>query len=445
MVRFSEIRVIFEGKALPHRLCGERLPAHRKSLFSRLVEFFRDTEMTANKREESLQSTIDVARELFSNYETFRFREITSRRFCQADLLRWLKMLEPLGLYSMSPLGLSAEGRAIPLLTFGNGPVTVLLWSQMHGDEPTATMALVDILNFLSRARQHVVTKPIVEKLKVFIIPMLNPDGAERFQRRTAQAIDMNRDALSFETPEARLLKEVRDRYQPHFGFNLHDQDPRYTVGNTKEVSTIALLAPAFDAARSDNHIRIAAKQVAAVFASVMHEFIPGHVSKYDDSFEPRAFGDNIQRWGTSTVLVESGGWPNDREKMFIRKLNYAGILASLFCIAKGLYVDAPLVVYDQLPFGTKYLYDVVLRGARLQAADTVMPVKVDVGINIDESVNGSTGAVELVGTIVDIGDLSIYGADRDIPMNGALLRSKEVQMERKLSMAELEGLVPNV
>jgi len=399
--------------------------------------------MNAHKREESLQSTVDLARELFSNYETFRIREITSRRFRQADLLEWLKMLEPLGLYVMSPLGSSAEGRTIPFLTFGNGPLTVLLWSQMHGDEPTATMALLDMLNYLSRERRHPATKLILEKLKIVIVPMLNPDGAERFQRRTAQAIDMNRDALSFETPEARLLKEVRDRYQPQFGFNLHDQDPRYTVGNTNKVSTIALLAPAFDDARSDNHIRIAAKQVAAVFASAMQEFIPGHVSKYDDSFEPRAFGDNIQRWGTSTVLVESGGWPNDREKMFIRKLNYAGLLASLFSIAAGSHTQAPLAVYDRLPFGTKYLYDVVLRGTRLKAAETVTPVKVDVGINIDESVNASTGAVELVGTIVDIGDLSIYGAFRDIPMNGTLLRSEEVRMDQKLSMAELELLIP--
>lgn len=401
--------------------------------------------MSTNKREESLQSTIDVARELFSNYETFRVREITSRRFRQADLLRWLQALAPRGFFSMSPLGSSAEGRTIPLLTFGRGPVTVLLWSQMHGDEPTATMALVDLLNFLSRERQHPLTTTITEKLKVLIIPMLNPDGAERFQRRTAQAIDMNRDALAFETPEARLLKEVRDRYQPQFGFNLHDQDPRYTVGNTKEVSTIALLAPAFDEARSDNHIRVPAKQVASFFASVMQEFIPGHVSKYDDSFEPRAFGDNIQRWGTSTVLVESGGWPQDREKMFIRKLNYVGLLSSLSSIALGSYARASLAVYDQLPFGTKYLFDVVLRGAWLQAVETAPPVKVDVGINIDESLNGSKEALELIGTILEIGDLSIYGAFRDIPMNGKLLRSEDIQIERKLSMTELESLMPKM
>jgi hypothetical protein len=31
----------------------------------------------------------------------------------------------------------------------GNGKKKVLLWTQMHGDEPTATMASFDMFNFL--------------------------------------------------------------------------------------------------------------------------------------------------------------------------------------------------------------------------------------------------------------------------------------------------------
>jgi len=54
---------------------------------------------------------------------------------------------------------------------------------------------------------------------------MLNPDGAERFTRRTAQMIDMNRDASALATPEAKILKSTHDMYQPEYGFNLHDQE----------------------------------------------------------------------------------------------------------------------------------------------------------------------------------------------------------------------------
>lgn len=401
--------------------------------------------MNINGTTKASNSTISFARELFSDYETFRFRDITSRRFTQADMLRWIHALESAGHFSISPFGTSAEGRPIPLLTLGKGSTTVLLWSQMHGDEPTATMALMDILNFLSQAPQHPAAQAVNHALKILIVPMLNPDGAERFQRRTAQEIDMNRDALSLETPEAKLLKTAREHYRPRFGFNLHDQDPRYTVGTSKKVSAIALLAPAFDNDRSDNHIRLAAKQVAAVFALVMEEFIPGHVSKYDDAFEPRAFGDNIQRWGTSTVLVESGGWPDDRDKMFIRKLNAVGLLATLFSIASDTYSQIPMGAYEELPFGTKFLYDIILWGARLQPSAKAVPVSVDIGINIDERKNPTTGAIELIGTVMDIGDLRVYGAFREIHMNGTMLPNDVIQIDKELTMAEVERLLPGV
>jgi len=383
-----------------------------------------------------------VAGELFETYATYRMTEIVSRRFTQTDMLRWLESFRSMNLFTTIPLGQSAEGRTISLLRLGTGSVKVLLWSQMHGDEPTATTALLDMLNFLARARDHVVSRTILDALSLLIIPMVNPDGAERFQRRTAQSIDMNRDALTLGTPEAHILKETWDTYQPHFGFNLHDQDPRYTVGNSKNVCAIALLAPAFDESRGDNDIRVAAKKVASAFASVMQEFIPGHVSKYDDTFEPRAFGDNVQKWGTSTVLVESGGWPGDREKMFLRKLNYVGLLASLHAIATGTYRQANLVAYEGLPFNTKYLYDVILRNAQLKANDQVPAVRVDIGISMDEELNMESGNVELVGKIVDIGDLSIFGAFQEVDVRGALLSGCEIKIDQRISAERVHALL---
>lgn len=387
------------------------------------------------------QTQAGLARELFDSYANYRLSQISSRRFTQADMLCWLEPLRA-GLFTMTPLGRSAEGRTIPLLKVGNGKVKVLLWSQMHGDEATATMALLDMLNFFARAREHLVTQTILDKLNLLIVPMLNPDGAERFQRRTGQSIDMNRDALTLGTPEARILKETRDTYQPQFGFNLHDQDPRFTAGNSKNVSAIALLAPAFDESRSDNEIRLAAKKVAATFASVVHEFIPNNVSKYDDTFEPRAFGDNVQKWGTSTILVESGGWPGDRDKMFLRKLNYVGLVTTLYAIAAGTYQQADLKVYEQLPPSTKFLYDIILRNVQLKANDDVSPLTVDVGINVDEEFNVETRRVELAAKVVDIGDLRVYGAFKDVDVKGALVRGAEIKIDQRVSVELIRSLL---
>ncbi|MBI3578574.1 MAG: peptidase M14 [Ignavibacteriales bacterium] len=381
-----------------------------------------------------------IAQELFDSYSQYKLSEIQSRHFTQADMLRWLKPFQEKRLFEMTPVGKSAEGRTISLLKIGNGATKVLMWSQMHGDEATATMALMDMLNFFSNAPNHRVTKSIHEKLTLLIIPMLNPDGAERFTRRTAQRIDMNRDAIALETPEARILKETQGKFNPQFGFNLHDQDPRYTVGASKNVSTIALLAPAFNEARSDNDVRLPAKKVAATFASVMSQFIPGHVSKYDDAFEPRAFGDNVQRWGTSTVLVESGGWANDRDKMFIRKLNYVGLLTSLSAIATREYETTDINIYEQLPFNTKNLYDLILRNAQLKASMQAPSVKADIGINIDEQVDPASGAVTLIGKLMDVGDLSTYGSFEEINLNGAVVDANLVQIDKILSMQDVRA-----
>jgi len=379
-----------------------------------------------------------IARELFENYERYKKPEITTRRFKHTDLVQWLKQYEEQKIIRSSPAGTSAEGRAIPLVEFGTGSTKVLLWSQMHGDEPTATMALVDILNFFAQEPNHRVTKTLREQLTLLILPMLNPDGAERFQRRTAHGIDMNRDAIRLQTPEARILKTTQEVHKPEFGFNLHDQDPRYTAGASKNVTAIALLAPSVDEQKSETPGVRRAKHVSATFAGVMNLFISGHLARYDDTFEPRAFGDNVQKWGTSTVLVESGGWKNDREKMFLRKLNFTGILTSLYAIATGAYQEAKLESYEQLPFNGKNLYDVIIRRAQVQQNANDPAVTVDIGINVEEQKESASGTIQLVGKIVDIGDLSSFGAFEELDGTAMpVLTGEQVHLEKVLPLVK--------
>jgi hypothetical protein len=374
-------------------------------------------------------SQMDISRSLFDSYERYKFREIDSRRFKQKDMLRWIEPYVRANVLKSTPLGASAEGRMISLYSYGSGPTKILLWSQMHGDEPTATMALIDIFNLLSERGNDEIVAAVGTNLQLLVIPMLNPDGAERFSRRTAQLVDMNRDAASLATPEAKILREAQKHYRPQFGFNLHDQDPRLTVGRTKKVTAIALLAPAIDESRRDDDVRLKAKRVADGFARALHPFISGHLAKYDDTFEFRAFGDNVQRWGTSTVLVESGGWPQDRDKMFIRKLNYAGILSSLYSVATGEYQTNDLTMYDALPFNSKNLYDVIVRGAEFRGSDRAPAVRVDIAFNIEESARQS-GGVQLNARVVDLGDLSNFGAFDERNGKGISLRSSQIQLD---------------
>lgn len=385
-----------------------------------------------------VQAQSEFASELFKLHDEHRINAITSKRFTQAQMLGWLSPLRGQNVFTEERVGTSAEGRPLLLLTVGSGPVRVLLWSQMHGDESTATMALLDMLQFMAQRPDHPVVSTIRSRLTLLLLPMINPDGAERFERRTAQLIDMNRDALALRTPEARALWGVREQYQPAFGFNLHDQDPRYTAGVSSRITAISLLAPAVNDERTDTPGRVKAKQVASVFAAVMDRFIPGHVAKYDDTFEPRAFGDNIQKAGTSTILVESGGWPHDPEKQFLRKLNFVGFLESLYAIATEQYLKADVSAYEALPFNAKNAYDLILHNVTYKAGNNVESLQGDLGVNFERRAESKNGNASWIGTVTDFGDLSTFGAFEERDGTGLVLDSTVVQIDKTFPKEEL-------
>src|SRR6185369_5402133 len=139
-----------------------------------------------------------------------------------SDLKNYLEQLKKHGL-KVEEVGRSGGNREIYQVEFGRGPLKVFMWSQMHGDEPTATSALMDMLTFLQTKRDLPWVKKIEESMTIRAVPMLNPDGAELYQRRNLQSIDINRDARALQTPEGQLLKKLRDDWNPNIGFNLHN------------------------------------------------------------------------------------------------------------------------------------------------------------------------------------------------------------------------------
>jgi hypothetical protein len=312
-------------------------------------------------------------------------------------------------------VGRSMQGRELRTVTFGTGSTKVLLWSQMHGDEATATMALADIFAFLAAPGPSALRDRLGRELTVVFLPMLNPDGAELFQRQNAVGVDINRDARRLATVEGRTLKAVRDRLEPQFGFNLHDQGARTRVGRSGEQAAIALLAPAADQERSYGPVRSRARLLAAFLARDFANAVPDRTAKYDDTFEPRAFGDLMQAWGTSTVLIESGALPDDPQKQRLRTLNAAAILGALDAIATGAYARENINQYESLPFNAGGASDVLVRGGTI-----VIPgfanVVADITINYDDSV-ARTG-----GRISDVGDLQASIALDTVDATGTFL-----------------------
>jgi hypothetical protein len=303
----------------------------------------------------------------------------------------------------------------------------------MHGDESTATLALMDIFNFIAREGiGNRLVGRLVENLSIFCIPMLNPDGAQRRQRHTASGIDMNRDARRFSTPEARILRRVHRFVKPHFAFNLHDQELS-TVGNTPSVAAIALLAPAADGRGNMTSARTRAMRVASLMAQSLQDFAPGHISRYDDAYEPRAFGDRMQSWGTGTILVESGHWPGDPKKQFIRRLNYVGLLSALDGIATGRYQKTRLRQYSKLPQNGKRAYHVIIRGVQLRGGG--WGETVDIGFNIE-------GVKQSLARIKEIGDLKGFASLKEVDGRTIRLQSNILKAEQLVSLKRMKRLL---
>jgi Zinc carboxypeptidase len=324
-------------------------------------------------------------------------------------------------LFRMEKVGESVEGRALNLIQAGTGSFPVLLWSQMHGDEATATAALFDIFEFLRRHRQDPTVRDILSSLTLYFVPMLNPDGAERFQRRNAQSIDINRDALRLQTPEGRTLKAVRDRFQPRIGFNLHNQAWRTSVGRPPKPASISLLSVAFDEARSGSEGRTLTRKVCAVIRDALEPFASGQIGRYDDEFEVRAFGDNLTLWGTPVVLIETGPWPSIEPDPALVKLNFVAIVSALDALATGAVHRAKTERYESLPINESgELYVIVKNGTVISGAG-VPPYVADIGIAASRRIRDVNGKrdIQLVTTIDDMGDLRTLGALRTIDAAG--------------------------
>ncbi|WP_276166817.1 M14 family metallopeptidase [Zobellia alginiliquefaciens] len=349
----------------------------------------------------------DLTTMLYDTYETYKEPVLKKRRIKHADLQPLVEEYRKNDKFKVRQVGTSIEGRSLSLMSIGEGETDVFLWSQMHGDEPTATQAIFDIFNFFDSSDFASEKQEILENCTLHFLPMLNPDGAEVYQRRNRLGVDINRDALRLQSPEGQTLKKVRDSLDADFGFNLHDQSTYYNSERTGKPATISYLAPAYNYEKEINDQRGNAMKVIVFMNSIIQKYAPGQVGRYNDDFEPRAFGDNIQKWGTSTILIESGGNYNDVEKQEIRKLNYVSILSAIYSIATENYKEIALEDYENIPENDRKLFDLKIENANYPLLGNNYIL--DIGMNRLEVDKKGHNDFWYSSRILDQGDLSTY------------------------------------
>ncbi len=367
----------------------------------------------------------DITTQLYDTYETYQESSLDKRRIKHHQLQPLLAKLKTDSRFKVKVVGKSIEGRDLSLVSIGQGSIDVFLWSQMHGNEPTATQAIFDILNFFKSPDFKQEKEALLQKTTIHFLPMLNPDGAERYQRRNVLGVDINRDALRLQSPESKTLKRVRDSLEADYGFNLHDQSTYYNAERTAKPATISYLAPAYNYEKEVNEKRGNAMKVIVFMNNIIQKYAPGQVGRYNDDFEPRAFGDNIQKWGTSTILIESGGYRNDVEKQEIRKLNYVSILSAIYTIAMGNFSSIPLEDYEKIPNNDRKLFDLKITNLTYEIAGK--PYILDVGINQLEVEKEKSNDYWHSSRIIDQGDLSTYYGYENFDATGYTIKPGKV------------------
>jgi len=262
--------------------------------------------------------------------------------------------------FNVTQIGLSEEKRPIMQLKIGNGAKKILFWSQMHGNESTGTKGLFDFFNCIEGVSDTIFKKILKECTLVFI-PMLNPDGSQVYTRVNANNIDLNRDAVERAAKESKILRAVLEAFTPHFCFNLHDQRSIFGVEGTKNPATISFLAPSEEVTRSLTKGRKETMNVIVAMNKMLQNVIPNFVGRYSDEFYPTATGDNFQKLGYNTILIESGHYPQDYHREESRKYTFFSILQGVYHIANTSNFDN-YKDYFTIPNNDKIFFDVIHR-----------------------------------------------------------------------------------
>lgn len=338
-------------------------------------------------------------------YDLHHEKKLRERYFTFKQMQPFLADLDDV--FFVEKIGESFEARDIYKLVFGTGKIHVLLWTQMHGNESTGTRAFLDLIAFISSpgAHQELINQ-ILKECTVHCIPMLNPDGAEAYTRVNAQDVDLNRDVLETKAPESKLLQQILKKVNPQYCFNLHDQRTIFSVAPENNTATMSFLAPSINEERTLTEGRKETMSVIASINECLQQVIPGRVGRYTDEYYPTATGDNFQKMGHNTILIESGHSRGDYNRMESRRTTFLALLAGLSCIARKIN-KIDYEKYFEIPNNEKKYLDVIIKNCTIEGGNK------DVGILFIEKLKN--GKVIFDANIDQIADLTEFNADEII------------------------------
>ena len=325
--------------------------------------------------------------------------------------------------FEISVIGTSELGKKISMIKIGTGKNVILAWSQMHGNESTTTKSIFDLLKFFSEKKHF--QKEINIFLKsntLYIIPILNPDGAELYTRLNANLIDLNRDAQNLTQKESQVLATIFNKVQPDLCLNLHGQRSIFGL-ETGKPATISFLSPASNKEREVTSARKIAMKLIANASLELSKYIPGQIGRYDDSFNHHCFGDCFQMNDVPVILFEAGHLGNDYQREKTRLHVFYALLSVLELLKsnnESTYKD-----YFLIPENKKNFNDVVIRNVRLN--ENSEPVSLAIQFT-EELIEGGVHFVPKIEAIDDL--INIYGHQEIVGKGDEVLLNSQEKIE---------------
>ncbi len=299
-------------------------------------------------------------------HEKVKLQEISGRYLNNDHLEKIIEVY--FSKINIEEIGRSVKGESIRLFKIGSRKKKILIWSQMHGNESTTTKAVLDLCHaFLCKADNEILQK-ILSECSLYIIPILNPDGARAYTRVNANQTDLNRDMQELTQPESRVLKEVYNKVKPDYCLNLHDQRTIFSAGAKRNPATLSFLTPSKDAERKiDDSRKISMGLIAGIAADLKND-LPEMIGRYDDAYNINCAGDTFQSLSTPTLLFEAGHYPGDYLREITRKYVFKALLSVLTQISmfSKEEIKKDFENYFVIPENKKLYKDIIIREAKV-------------------------------------------------------------------------------
>ena len=197
----------------------------------------------------------------------------------------------------------------------------ILILCRQHGDEPASTEALLRLVHSVATGGDPTLRAELAH-VTLYVVPMVNPDGAGANTRRNANGADLNRDWGRFTQPETWKVAAAVKQISPALIVDAHNWD------GSDEYNADCLEVP---------------REMETVSGRAAHTWQRQAISDLAASgyaVHPTAWGDGADphlahRWFTHeaipSVLVETHyGSPTDRADFERREGLYTALVHSL-------------------------------------------------------------------------------------------------------------------